>query len=60
MYRNQVVGLVRGYIPCIGWITIAFSEIPWLKQAAILACLFSAVFKTVFRKEVARNMDGQK
>lgn len=29
--REEIVGLVRGYIPCVGWITIALSENPWLK-----------------------------
>jgi signal peptidase len=29
--REEIVGLVRGYLPCVGWATIALSEYPWLK-----------------------------
>ncbi len=29
--RSEVVGVVKGYLPCLGWVTIAFSQWPWLK-----------------------------
>lgn len=51
VYRYQVVGLVRGYIPYIGWITVAFSEVPWLKQMAIISCLLVALFQTIFMRK---------
>ena len=33
--REEIVGLVRGYLPCVGWATIALSEYPWLKGVGI-------------------------
>jgi signal peptidase len=33
--REEIVGLVRWYLPCVGWATIALSEYPWLKGVAI-------------------------
>ncbi|KAF6795349.1 Signal peptidase complex catalytic subunit SEC11-like protein 2 [Colletotrichum sojae] len=28
VYREQVIGLVRGYVPYVGWITLAAQEMP--------------------------------
>ncbi|KAI3335553.1 hypothetical protein F4824DRAFT_510752 [Ustulina deusta] len=44
VYRSEVVGFVRGYIPYIGWIVIAFQEFCWVKYAAgiIIAIFFLA------------------
>jgi signal peptidase len=35
--RDEVVGLVRGYIPYLGWITIVLTGYPWVKIMALLA-----------------------
>lgn len=39
--RQEIVGLVKGYLPYAGWFTIALSEYPWLKGvgAAVLGGL---------------------
>lgn len=39
--REEVVGLVRGYLPRVGWATIALSEYPWLKGVGI--AVFGAI-----------------
>ncbi|KZF26457.1 putative signal peptidase complex catalytic subunit SEC11 [Xylona heveae TC161] len=36
IYRHQIVGLVWGYIPLLGWVTIALNEYPWLKAIVML------------------------
>jgi len=33
VYRSQVIGVVRGYVPFLGWISIALKEWPYLKWA---------------------------
>ena len=40
--RDDVVGVVRGYIPWLGWPTIALTEAAWLKTAA-MACFLAVV-----------------
>ncbi|KAI0434847.1 putative signal peptidase complex catalytic subunit SEC11 [Xylaria sp. FL1042] len=34
VYRSEVVGFVRGYVPYMGWIAIAFQDLYWVKYAA--------------------------
>lgn len=29
--RDEIVGLVRGYIPLLGWVVIALQEFVWFK-----------------------------
>ena len=29
--RDEVVGLVRGYVPFLGWVVIALQEVVWVK-----------------------------
>jgi signal peptidase len=31
IHRDEVFGLVRGYIPYLGWVVIALQEIYWIK-----------------------------
>ncbi|KAH8173808.1 signal peptidase I [Sarocladium implicatum] len=42
-YRHQVIGVVRWYIPWLGWPTIWLNELPYLRNVLIglllLACL---------------------
>jgi signal peptidase len=35
--RDEVFGMVRGYIPYLGWVVIALQEIYWIKYL-IFAC----------------------
>ena len=35
--RDEIVGVVAGSVPFLGWATILFSEYPWLKLVAIAA-----------------------
>lgn len=42
MTRDEVVGLVYGYIPYLGWITILLSGYPWVKIIALLALIVGA------------------
>ena len=38
--REDIVGLVRGYVPYLGWFTIALTEYPWLKiMAAVIVAI---------------------
>ncbi|KEQ68105.1 putative signal peptidase I [Aureobasidium namibiae CBS 147.97] len=34
--RSEVIGLVRGYVPWLGWIAIAPRDFPWLSTLIIL------------------------
>ncbi|KZL82221.1 signal peptidase [Colletotrichum incanum] len=40
VYRGQIIGLVRGYLPRIGLLTIAIGKLPWLKEAVLAVCMF--------------------
>ncbi|KAI1743974.1 putative signal peptidase complex catalytic subunit SEC11 [Xylaria scruposa] len=42
VYRSEVVGFVRGYIPYLGWIVIVFQEFYWVKYTAgiLIAIIF--------------------
>ncbi|KAI1772977.1 putative signal peptidase I [Hypoxylon cercidicola] len=31
VYRDEIIGVVRGYLPFLGWITILLNEVPYLK-----------------------------
>ncbi|KAJ5220668.1 Signal peptidase I [Penicillium citrinum] len=33
--REEIVGLVKGYLPFAGWFTIALSDYPWLKAVGV-------------------------
>ncbi|KAI1083237.1 putative signal peptidase I [Whalleya microplaca] len=35
VYRSQIIGVVRGYLPILGWMTILLSEYPYLKFVLI-------------------------
>lgn len=40
--REEVVGLVRGYVPFVGWLVIGLQEFAWVKFAILgLALCFS-------------------
>ncbi|KAF7590289.1 hypothetical protein BBP40_003026 [Aspergillus hancockii] len=41
VYRENVVGLVRGYVPCVGWISL------WLKESPIVLYVVTAVLLVV-------------
>jgi signal peptidase I len=32
---EDIIGSVRGYIPCVGYVTIMLSEHPWLKTVML-------------------------
>ncbi|GAW25708.1 putative signal peptidase I [Rosellinia necatrix] len=44
VYRSEVVGFVRGYVPYLGWIVIAFQDFYWVKYAVgiFIAVMFLA------------------
>lgn len=50
VYREQVIGLVRGYVPYVGWITLAAQEMPWLKPLLVVGFLVFSVFPGLRRK----------
>lgn len=35
--RNDIVGVVVAYVPCLGWATILADENPWTKVLLIVA-----------------------
>ena len=35
LYRSDIVGAVKGYMPSIGYMSIILSEYPWLRVALI-------------------------
>lgn len=39
VYRRQVIGLVRGYLPFVGLLTITVGKVPWTKEIILLALL---------------------
>ncbi len=34
--RDEIVGVVVGYAPLLGWATIVFNEYPWLKGVGLV------------------------
>jgi signal peptidase I len=34
--RDEVVGLVRGYVPLVGWLVIGLQEVVWVKYCVFL------------------------
>lgn len=40
VYREQINGVVRGYIPYAGWLTIAIAEYSWVR-ITIVAVVFA-------------------
>ena len=42
--RSEVLGVVVGYLPFLGWATIVFKEHPWLRAAGILGSLLVGIF----------------
>lgn len=41
--RHEVIGLVRGYVPFLGWAVIALQEWAWVKFIAF-ACVLIATW----------------
>jgi signal peptidase I len=39
--RHEVVGLVKGYVPFLGWVVIALQEVVWVKYLllAFVSCI---------------------
>jgi signal peptidase len=35
VHRDQIIGVVRGYIPKLGWITIWLNEMPFVRYFLI-------------------------
>ncbi|KAF7845674.1 hypothetical protein BT93_L1301 [Corymbia citriodora subsp. variegata] len=33
--KEDIIGSVRGYVPCVGYVTILLSEYPWLKKVML-------------------------
>ncbi|KAI1469842.1 uncharacterized protein F4812DRAFT_304712 [Daldinia caldariorum] len=44
VYRDEIIGVVRGYIPYLGWITICLNETPYLKIGLLAGLVFISVF----------------
>ncbi|KAI0386660.1 signal peptidase I [Hypomontagnella monticulosa] len=47
VYRDQVIGFVRAYVPYMGWLSIMFSGFPWLKQVIIMGLLLILVLRSI-------------
>ncbi|OTB18160.1 hypothetical protein K445DRAFT_243808 [Daldinia sp. EC12] len=44
VYREEVIGVVRGYVSYVGWITILLNETPYLKVGLLASLAFIGVF----------------
>ncbi len=42
VYRDQVVGLVRGYLPVLGWVAILLNEYQYVKFGVIMILALAA------------------
>jgi signal peptidase len=41
VYRRQIIGLVRGYLPFVGLFTIHVGKVPWLREIILMGLLAS-------------------
>ncbi|EER24856.1 signal peptidase, putative [Coccidioides posadasii C735 delta SOWgp] len=60
VYRTQVVGVVRGYVPYLGWVTIAFREVPWLRELLIIGIGAIGMFQIMLGQEEKLTGKGGK
>ncbi|KAI9923918.1 hypothetical protein ASPWEDRAFT_67270 [Aspergillus wentii DTO 134E9] len=37
VYRDEIIGLVRGYVPSLGWASLVVKTYPWVMQGASVA-----------------------
>ncbi|KAI2778245.1 putative signal peptidase I [Daldinia loculata] len=44
VYRDEIIGVVRGYVPYLGWITILLNETPYLKVGLLAGLASISVF----------------
>lgn len=43
--RHEIVGVVVGYMPFLGWATIVFDVYPWLKAVGLVAVPLLSSFR---------------
>ncbi|KAI9670539.1 MAG: hypothetical protein M1831_005759 [Alyxoria varia] len=55
--RDEIVGVVRGYIPWLGWPTIALTGAAWLK-AAIMTCILAVVAVEMLSKSDIKRREA--
>ncbi|EAW22746.1 putative signal peptidase I [Aspergillus fischeri NRRL 181] len=36
VYRENVVGLVRGYVPYVGWLSLLVKDVPWIPVGLLI------------------------
>ncbi|KAI0849140.1 putative signal peptidase I [Daldinia vernicosa] len=44
IYRDEIIGVVRGYVPYLGWITILLNEMPYLKVGLLANLVSLSIF----------------
>ncbi|KAI5859416.1 putative signal peptidase I [Durotheca rogersii] len=44
VYRDEIIGVVRGYLPFLGWITILLNETPYLKVGLVAGLTLISIF----------------
>lgn len=45
IFRDEVVGLVRGYVPFLGWMVIGLQEVLWVKYLLITFVFYICLVK---------------
>lgn len=43
VYRHQIIGVVKGYVPWLGWITIWLDSLQYMKYLLIVALVLIAM-----------------
>lgn len=43
--RDEIVGLVRGYVPFLGWAVIALQEVIWVKYLLLAFVFYFSLIK---------------
>lgn len=44
VYRDEIIGVVRGYLPFLGWGTILLNEVPYLKVGLVAGLALVSAF----------------
>ncbi|KAF9872783.1 signal peptidase I [Colletotrichum karsti] len=47
VFREEIIGLVRGFVPYLGCITIAVREVPWLKPVLAVGLFMLSAFSAI-------------
>ena len=45
LYRSDIVGSVRGYVPYVGQLALLLGDIPWLKHLILVISALSFVYE---------------